>query len=143
MGQRGRPTSAAAMIDRLKGAPPAKERFLVILSNLAGTTPVAEACRKLGLGRTQFWSLRTSLLEASLRALEPRPKGRPVVQASLQDRQIQELKEEIERLKESLEIARVREEIALLLPWIGRRQKRARRTRRPKPGAMPSDLRAG
>lgn len=143
MAKRGRPTSVAAMLERLKAAPSTKERVLVLLSNLAGTMPVAEACRKLALGRTHFWSLRTALLEASIRAVEPRRRGRPIRMPTIHAGKIAELQAEIDRLKEALELARVREEIALLLPWTGRRQKRTRKIRRPRQGAMPSPSRVG
>jgi hypothetical protein len=138
MAQRGRPTSVTSMLERLGAAPVAKERMVVMLANLSGTVPVAEACRRLGLGRTQFWSLRTALLGAALRAVEPRRRGRPAREHPLYQKRALELEAEIARLKEALDLARVREEIALLLPWTGRgQQKRARRTRRPKPAAKP------
>jgi hypothetical protein len=138
MAQRGRPTSVTSMLERLGASPAAKDRMVVMLANLSGTVPVAEACRRLSLGRTQFWSLRTTLLEAALRAVEPRRPGRPVREHPANHKRIGELEVEVARLKQALDMARVREEIALLLPWTGRgRQKKAHRIRKPKLAAAP------
>lgn len=133
MANRGRPTSASSMLDRLGAGPAAKERVLVIVANLTGAVPVAEACRRLALGRTQFWALRTAFLSAAIRTVEPRRRGRPSRVPDPEDRRVSGLQAEVARLKEALELSRVREEIAFVLPWTGRRQKRARRILRRRP----------
>ncbi|MFN8827788.1 MAG: helix-turn-helix domain-containing protein, partial [Planctomycetota bacterium] len=38
---------------------------------------VADACKELGVGPTQFANLREQMLQGALDALEPRPVGRP------------------------------------------------------------------
>ena len=126
MVQRGRPTSAVAMVKRLKGTPIAKERVLVILENLGGTLPVAEACRRLSVSPALFHRHRMSTLAASLRALEHRPPGRPVQAALGESRLMRELEEKVKRLEEDLSFSRAREELALLIPWTRRREKRSR-----------------
>lgn len=136
MAKRGRPTSVTSMLDRLGAGPAAKERVLVMLANLSGAVPVSLACKTLGLGRTQFWTLRSTLLAAALRAAEPRRRGRPARRPTGDEDRVRTLEAEIDRLKEALDLARVREEIALLLPGAGRRQKRACRTRRRKLAVM-------
>src|SRR5258708_36197928 len=100
MAQRGRPTSVVSIVGHLKGGPVAKERLLVILSNLAGVLPVSEAVRRLGLSRTLFRRLRKALLMVGLRAVEPRPRGRPVREVPRHERVIVKLKDEIARLEE-------------------------------------------
>jgi len=124
MGQRGRPTSAASMVGRLKGSTVAKERMIVILANLGGTLPVAEALRRMRLSRTLFRRLRKTSIQVGLRALEPRPRGRPVREVPRHERKIRELQEKILQLEEDLALTRVREELALLIPWTARRQKK-------------------
>ena len=103
----------------------AKERVLVILKNLGGTLPVAEACRSISFSRTLFRRHREAMLVAALRAVEPRPRGRPVPGVPPEGRRIRELEEKIERLEEDLAFTRVREELALLVPWTRMRQKKS------------------
>lgn len=147
MAKRGRPSSALFLVGRFKKSPVAKERLLVILSSLAGTLPVSEACRRLGMSRTLFRRLRRAVLETSLEAVDPRPRGRPVQEVSRQTRRISELERRIAELDEDLAFARVREELALLVPWAGRRQKKTSRIRSSRPGAtrstQPIDSEAG
>lgn len=146
MVQRGRPTSAVSMVKRLKGSSMAKARVLVILENLGGAVPVAEACRTLNVGRTLFRRHRKAFLLAALRAVEPRPRGRPVCTVPPEDRRIRELEEKIVRLEEDLAFTRVREELALLVPWTRRREKKSRFFRTFWHAAMPSrppDARSG
>jgi hypothetical protein len=126
------------MVGRMKSGPVAKERLLVILGNLAGVVPVAEACRKLGVGRTLFRRMRKVLLLAGLRAVEPRPRGRPVREVPRHERVIAQLRVQVTRLEEDLRFARIREELALLVPWTARRQKKMRRLRWSRPAAPPS-----
>jgi hypothetical protein len=129
MVQRGRPTSAVSMVGRLKGTAIAKERTIVILENLGGALPVAAALRRTGMSRTLFHNLRMATLAAALRAVEPRPRGRPVREIPKHERRIHELEEKIVQLEEDLAFTRVREELALLVPWTGHRQKKRRRPR--------------
>src|SRR5437016_5152892 len=116
MTRRGRPTSADSIVGRLKGTPQAKERLVVILANLGGGLTVTQALERLRFSRTLFRKLRCSMLAAALRGLEPRPRGRPVREVPKAVRKIRELEEKIARLEEDLAFARVREELALLIP---------------------------
>ena len=138
MVQRGRPTSAASMLKRLRGTTSAKERVTVILENLGGALPVAAAFTRMRVSRTLFYNLRMRMLAAALRALEPRPRGRPLVEMPKQERRIQELEEKILHLEEDLAFTRVREELALLVPWTGRHQKRSRKRQAWRRGGGPS-----
>jgi hypothetical protein len=126
MVQRGRPTSALSMVKRLKGSLMAKERVLVVLKNLGGLLPVAEACRRLSISPALFHRQRVVALAAAIRALTPQSPGRPVRKASDEGRRSRELEAKIERLEEDLAFTRVREELALLIPWTRHRQKNTR-----------------
>lgn len=138
MARRGRPTSAISIVGRLKGTPQAKERLVVILSNLGGGLSVTQALERLRFSRTFFRRLRRAMLTAALRAVEPRPRGRPVRDVPKAVRRIHELEEKIARLEEDLAFARVREELALLIPRAGRRQKKIRRARASALASTPS-----
>jgi hypothetical protein len=77
------------------------------------------------------------MLAAALSALEPRPRGRPVREVPQEGRRIRELEEKIVRLEEDLAFTRVREELALLVPWTRRNQKKSRAFRAFWRAAMP------
>ena len=138
MAKRGRPLSVASLVGRLKSGTVAKERLLTNLENLAGTLSIGEACRRLHLARTPFRRLRKAALLAGLRATEPRPRGRPVRETPRHQLQIAKLEEKISALEEDLAVSRVREELAFLVPWAGRRQKKIRKTRVSGSGLAPS-----
>jgi hypothetical protein len=103
-------------VERLPGSPQARERLRVILETLAGTCRIAEACARLGVSEQRFDQLRTQVLQAGLDSLEPRPLGRPAraalaaAEAALQGR--------VSALETELAAARVRAEIALVLPAV-------------------------
>src|SRR5437870_10274093 len=78
MARRGRRTSAAEIVGRLKGTVPAKERVLILLGNLGGTVPARDACTLLRVCPAMFRKLRETMLGAAIGAIEPRPRGRPV-----------------------------------------------------------------
>lgn len=138
MTRRGRRTSAGSIVERLKATPAAKERALIILGNLGGAFPPGEAARRLRLSPAMFRRLRATMLSAALSALEPRPRGRPVRAVPKHVALIRTLEGRVEDLKQELELSRVREEIAILLPWTRRGQKKVRRIRRRTPAGMPS-----
>jgi hypothetical protein len=138
MTRRGRRTSAGSIVERLKATAAAKERVLVILGNLGGTVPPSEASRRLQLSLAMFRRIRETMLKASLGALEPRPRGRPAREIPKHVRDARRLEVRVAELEEELELARVREEIALVLPWTRRSQKKTRRLRKRGPAGTPS-----
>ena len=138
MARRGRPTLVSSMTARLRGSSAAKERVEVVLKNLAGVMSVQEACSRLSLGRTSFWMLRMTVLEAAVRILEPKRRGRPPGRAPAADRRLQDLERELERMRGELAIARIREEIALFLPKAGVGQKKRRPISARKSATAPS-----
>lgn len=143
MVQRGRPTSPASMLRRLNASSTAKERTLVVLDNLGGRTPVAEACRRLGVSAPLFRRQRLMVLRAALKTLEPRPRGRPAVALPPESRRLRELEEKLERLETDLAYAQVREELAILLPRMQRTEKKRGGLRAPRRAGTPSSSPSG
>jgi hypothetical protein len=129
---RGRLPAGPEYVEKLRGPDEAKRRLEVILRTLAGDCRVAEACELLGVGESRFHTLRQTALQAALDGLVPRPAGRPATpqqppgEAEQQRRQAE--------LRLELEAARLREEIALVLPRLAGRAESGKRGRRRKGG---------
>ena len=138
---RGRKPSGPVAVERLPGSPQARERLRVILETVAGTCRIGEACARLRVSEQRFDQLRAQVLQAGLDSLEPRPLGRPARPPAAAD--VVALQARVAELEHELAAARVREEIALVLPAVhgtpgapekkpsggGRRRRRAARTR--------------
>jgi hypothetical protein len=114
---RGRWPLGLEYLEQLAGAEQTKERLRVILETLLGEKRLQEACSQLEVGETRFAQLREAALQGALAAIEPRPAGRPSRTASEGD-QVRALQARVEQLELELEIAQVREEIALVLPHL-------------------------
>lgn len=113
---RGRTPWGPEYVDRLAGSDVAKERLKVVLETLAGTTRVQEACERLGICEQRFHQLRQHVMEAGLAAMEPRSPGRPARSASAEEERIRELEEQLHDKDVELRAAKVREEVAVILP---------------------------
>jgi hypothetical protein len=113
---RGRTPWGPEYVDRLAGSDVAKERLKVVLETLAGTTRVQEACERLGICEQRFHQLRQHVMEAGLAAMEPRSAGRPARAASPEDQRIRDLEEQLHGKDVELRAAKVREEVAVILP---------------------------
>jgi hypothetical protein len=87
----------------------------VILETIAGTTRVTEARERLGICAQRFEALRAEAIGAGIAALEPKPAGRP---ARAPDRppEVARLAARVEQLEAELAAARVRAELAGVLP---------------------------
>ena len=133
MGKRGRPTFGTQHVDKLNGSPTARERLRVVLETIAGTLSIDEACRQLGIGPSRFHDLRQELLQAAM----DRADGRPGAQAAeaaaehaVQVRgEVAALRAANDDLRIELEAARIREEIAVVLPHLSRAEKKGRTTK--------------
>jgi hypothetical protein len=117
---RGRYPAGPEYIDKLIGSPQSKERLKAILDTLTGAARLQEACDELGLGYTRFHRLRETALQAALSALEPRPPGRPARPASCEAELIRLLQQRVAELERALQVAEIREELALVLPRLQR-----------------------
>jgi hypothetical protein len=116
MSHAGRKPQGPALVRRLDGSDQAKQRLEIILATIAGTLPIEEACRELGIEHSMLFRLREEVLEAALARLEPRPKGRPPAASSPAEHRCIALQRRIEELEADLKIATVREEVARILP---------------------------
>jgi hypothetical protein len=126
---RERKPSGPELVQRLQGSAASKKRAEIVLRTVAGQLSVAGASALLGITPQRLHVLREEGLQALIDQFEPRPMGRPRKEP---DAVAAALGVEIERLQQELEAARLREEIALLLP--GRQpgadaQKKGRRTK--------------
>lgn len=138
---RGRRPIGPELVERLEGSARARLRMRVILETIAGTTRATEAREQLGICAQRFEALRAEAIGAGIAALEPKPVGRP---ARAPDRapEVARLEARIEQLEAELAAARVRAELAgLLPPRRGRvsgkarpRSSRAKESHRARPG---------
>jgi hypothetical protein len=111
---RGRKPAGVEYVQNLEGSAEAKQRLQVVLETMTGTRRVQEACALLGISETRFHQLRIELLQAALERLERKPAGRPRVTPLTADANV--LQEQLAEMTKELEAARVREEVALILP---------------------------
>jgi len=130
------------IVDRLDGSREAKKRMRAILQTVSGEKSVEEVCAELGIGKTAFHELRNRVIQAGLADLEPKPVGRPAREVPPEQAEVDRLKAESERLRDDLEVAYVREELALAMPEVfdpgkktphagaGKRRDRNRRKRK-------------
>jgi hypothetical protein len=110
---RGRKPAGPELVQQLEGSAAGKKRAEVILRTVAGQLSVAEASALLEITPQRLHVLREEGLQALVDQFEPRPMGRPRKEPGAT---VAALDAEIERLQQELEAARLREEIALLLP---------------------------
>jgi hypothetical protein len=115
----GRPPKGGGLIDRMEGSEEAKRRAKAIVSAMAGELTVREACDQLGVGEARYFQLRDRFLMEGITGLEPRPGGRPRKEPDA-DAPMKALEARIARLELELKAARLREEIALVLPRLSR-----------------------
>lgn len=90
-----RPNKGAAHVDDLKGSQRSNRRVKLILATLSGEMSVADACKELEVGPTQFANLCEPMLQGALDALEPRPVGRPRVAATPTPADVEELEDQV------------------------------------------------
>jgi hypothetical protein len=115
---RGRPPLGPQLVDHLPGDAQAKQRLQVVLESLAGLRSIEEACVTLGIHEARFHELRAEVLQAALERLTPKTPGRPRQQTPEHEAQMASLEAQIRDLKIELQAARVREEIAVAMPYL-------------------------
>jgi hypothetical protein len=110
------------LVDGCEASDHAKHRARVFLETLTGLKTVPEACAELGLGEAAFHEARRKMLQAAVVSAEPAPPGRPAAITTIDpvvaQVRIAELEVERNRLRVELEAARIREEIALVMPHL-------------------------
>jgi hypothetical protein len=112
-------------VDRLDGPEELKQRLKVLLETLDGSKSVPEACAELGVSESRLHELRREALEGALRALQPRPSGRPAKPEPSTPKE-EELQAHIKALEEDLQAAYVRTELALAMPHLFKDKKNLR-----------------
>jgi transposase-like protein len=110
----------------MDGSSFAKRRLKLIIDTLSGKTTIVEACEELGVNEAAFHKLRRRTLEESLAGLEPRKAGRPAEEKSPEAERVEELEEELRRLRYELEAARIREDLARTMPQVLKPRKSSR-----------------
>jgi hypothetical protein len=110
---RGRQPPGPEFVQRLHGSAQSKRRLEIILRTVTGAPSFTQASAALGITPQRLHLLRQQALQAAVDELEPRPTRRPrrppAAVGAAQG-------EESDRLRQELAVARLREEIALLLP---------------------------
>ena len=114
-----RPNKGIEHVDALEGDASTKERLRTVLETITGDLSVEEACRRLSVSPSRFHELREAALAGALRALEPRAPGRPP--GPTPDPQVEALTRKNAELEHELEAARIRTEIAIVMPHVLRR----------------------
>ena len=120
---RGRPADSRIIVAHLTGSAQARQRLNLMLQTLKGQVPIPQAAAKLGVGRSYFCLQRQEMLQAALASLEPKPRGRPPLEVSAEQEEIQRLQQQVQALKIDLKAAQIREELALLMPHVLTRNK--------------------
>jgi hypothetical protein len=111
---RGRFPAGPECVEDCEGSVQAKRRVRVVFETMAGKYRVPEACRMLNICEQRFYQIRGQILRASVNAIEPKPAGRPRRQGESEE--VMALRAQVAELKQELQAAQVREEIALVLP---------------------------
>lgn len=112
----GRPGKGVGHVDKLSGSEHAKERLRVILEVTGGNVTRKDGAASLGLSERSYRYLRDRALAGALESLEPRPPGRP--RKSVPEQEAVDAQARIQELRIELELAMLREEIALLMPEL-------------------------
>src|SRR5262245_55686943 len=111
-GMRGRRPAGPEYVEKLAGPEEAKRRLVAILRTVAGPWRIGEACAGLGVCESRFHELREEALQGAVDALAPRPPGPQPSPGK--DPRVGELERELEEMRQEVEAAQVREEIALV-----------------------------
>lgn len=107
---------------------------MAVLESLQGDGSVAELASICGVKRSRFYELRDQALWGALWALYPERRGPKPHEVDERDERIASLEGEIESLRVQLVAARVRTEVALVMPHLlqepSTRSPKSRRRRR-------------
>jgi transposase-like protein len=115
---RGRRPNGSRLVEALEGSAVAKRRMQLILETLAAQRSVQEASRELGVSPAAFHKMRRRFFQEAVSLLEPKPVGRPRREPSEAERVRRSLEAENRELRIDLEAARIREELAIVLPHV-------------------------
>jgi HAMP domain-containing protein len=127
---RGRQPPGPEFVYRLQGSAQSKQRACVILQTLAGQLSLEAASAELVLSTQRLHELRQRGLQALVDSLEAQSAGRPR-HTPAESAEVAALRAEVARLRQELQAAQLRNEIAALLP--GRPSARRKKTPRRRP----------
>jgi hypothetical protein len=127
---RGRPLVGVDLVERLAGPRGQRRQLRILLGTITGTVTIAQACAELGIGRSRLHQLRWRVLEGSLAALEPAPRGRPPQPKPADE--VVHLQARVDELELALQTMALRSEIALTMPHLLDRAARKKKGARPR-----------
>jgi transposase-like protein len=145
---KGRPPKGSEIVTGHDASVSAKKKVILALKTLAGKLSVKDAAAQMGVSESQFHRVRDQLLDGMLAAAEPKPVGRPPEIPDPASEVERRLRARVRELEDELEIAQVREVLALAFPDIAgddieeRKKKlleRAKAPIPPAPRAQPAD----
>lgn len=113
---RGRTPSGPDYVQHLEGSQDARKRVQRILQTMAGTKRVRDVCAELKISEQRFRQLRAEILQAAVHRAEGGSAGRPP--RPTEPEPVLALRQQVAQLQQELEVARVREEVALVLPHV-------------------------
>jgi transposase-like protein len=114
----GRRPLCIDLVERMQGDPRAKERLMAVLESLQGDGSVKELASICGVKRSRFYELRDQALWGALCALYPDRRGPKPREIDERDELIASLEGEVDSLRVQLVAARVRTEVALVMPHL-------------------------
>jgi transposase-like protein len=120
----GRPPKGPKLVDTLDADPDVKTKLRLILETISGQRTVEDAAATLGVSPAYFHELRTRALEGAAQSLEPQPIGRPAQATADDTATTRELENRLKHMEVELEAARIREELALVMPHVLTSQKK-------------------
>jgi hypothetical protein len=119
---RGRRPLGPGIAQHLEGSVEAKDRLEILLATLTGHKTIPQACQELRVSHSRFHELRSEVLQQAIKALEPRPRGRPPNQVSQEDARTTELQQQVQSLTADLRASQIREQMAIMLPRLGKKR---------------------
>ena len=123
-----RKTSPKRLVESLEGEASTKAQLGAVLDVLAEKKTVADACAELGVSEATFHRLKEKALAGALEALVPKAAGRPPKPEETPS-DVKELQRKLRETRIELEASRIREEIALVMPHLLKRQDVKKKTR--------------
>jgi hypothetical protein len=109
-------TKGVEHVESVEASAEAKRRLRIVLTTITGERTVEEAAAELAVSTARVHELRKVALSGAAQALEPRAPGRPA--SPRPDPELEALREEVKELRVDLQAARVREEIAIVMPHL-------------------------
>jgi len=120
---RGRPPRGIGLLDGIPGSDHARHRLGAVLKTIADQRSIIEASAEIGVRESRFHAMRTEFLKWGVAYFEPRRPGPVPRSAEVLALQAENdrLRKENKDLRFKVHVARVSEELALVMPERRRR----------------------